>query len=114
MLRKLLLSSVVAVGLLGTTEFTSKAEAHPAIEIGIGVGRPAYAPPLIYPAPSYNPPPVVYSAPLVVVRHHYDVLYRGCPTEPWHLYGVYHSHTRAHEVVDVLAHRGFEVRMTHQ
>src|SRR5262245_8557465 len=114
MLRKMLLTGAVTARLVGTTGFTSKAEAHPSVEIGIGLGRPVYAPPLVYPAPSYYPPPVVYPAQLVVVRHHYDVIYRGCSSEPWHLYGVYHSHTRAHEIADVLEHRGYEVRMTHR
>ncbi len=63
-----------------------------------------------YRAPAYSPAPVYYQP---RPEHHYHVQFRRCPQEPWQEYGVYSSHSRAHEVEDYLEARGYETRMEH-
>lgn len=109
MLRKLLVSLGVTAGLLALTALPATADAHP--YIGIGIGVPVYAPPVVVPAPVVVAWPVVVSP---VVCRDYDVLYRCSCREPWRVYASYSSPHRAHHVGELLEARGYEARVVHR
>jgi len=105
MLRKWLLvpALLVGAGLFLTT---------PAAKADVICTTPVQVTPRVVVAPQIIPAPVC-PRPVVVAYHHhsFEVLYRGCISEPWHCYGVYRSYHAAREVSFDLRHRGYETRV---
>jgi hypothetical protein len=56
-----------------------------------------------------SPPPVVVAPPPVCTR--YQVLFRGCPHEPWQEYATYGSPYLAGEAEALLLQRGYQARV---
>ena len=110
MIRKSMLALGLAAGLFGAAELAGQANAaEPRVNVSfggpnwsVGFSNGGYFP--TYGVSSWYPP----------VNHHYHVYYRTCAHEPWRLYSTYHSHSRAHEVVDRLEWSGYQARMAHQ
>lgn len=115
MLRQSIFSLLTIAGLTGALSFTPQASAQNfgigysnghGTALGIRIGGPSYPPVVGYPTRSYYPP-------VAPVLHHYDVLYRTCHSEPWRVYGTYHSHQRAHQIEDYLEAYGYDARIAH-
>ena len=111
MFRKILLIPALVIGTgLFLTETSAKAQ----VSIRVGIGAPAYPPPILYrPAPlvivPYSPPIVSYPAPVYVAHHHhFRVVYRASCNDPWVVYEVVRSSEQAHHAANHLRRLGYE------
>lgn len=115
MIRKIILASGMALGLLGMNLTASEAKADGlAFSIqgkNFGFGYSNYSP--AYYAPVYPSVYVPTYPSYVVPVQQYDVLYRDCGHGPWRIYGTFASHGQAHAVVERLEWRGYDARVNH-
>jgi len=127
MFRKLMFSSITAMGFLVPAAMPSEAAAGGGVSIRIGyssgygsmgigyssgIGYPAYYPPAVVP-PAYLPPvytPLPYLPP-VHVHGCWKVMYRTCIHSPWVCYRTLECRYTAYQLCERLRYAGYEARV---
>jgi hypothetical protein len=115
-IKRLLCASALTLGAVALLAMPNAAQAGPKIVVqpkhqhhNHNHNHNHHHHPIVYPV--YRPIyPIVYPvAPIVIDRHDYDVLYRGCATDPWQVYGRFDSLRGAEQAAASLQRGGREV-----